>query len=202
MRSVNLASQPFENLRGLRRVKWGLLLIGALAWALAGIKFWDYAAGSSEETREQLATVDAEIAALRTQLDAKVDSIRRADLEERNQRVTFLNTKLAERAFPWSRLFQDLSQVQPDGVRLHRLAPQVQSNRDGIVPAHVELTLEGVSRQRETWYQFVDQLFEHPRFFAPDMGSERERDNVTEFRMQVFYRTELEAGSVKEASQE
>lgn len=189
--SINLAAQPFENRRPLTRVKWLLLLLGVLTWGLAALKYWDYAAGSSEETRAQLQAVEAEISEINAQLNQAEQVVAAADLAQRNARMQFLNAKLGERAFPWSRLFHDLGRVQPNNVRLHRLTPTLEVDEDSGLPGFVSLALDGSARHREAWYRFVDGLFKHPRFAAPRMISENQDEGQIAFRLDVAYLTDL-----------
>ncbi len=191
--AINLASGPFENRRPISRVKWLFLLLGVLLWGVVAVKFWDYAAGSSEETRNQLMMVEAEIAELSQQLDQAERRLQAAEIEQRNERTMFLNTKLGERAFPWSRLFQDLAAAQPRGVRLRRVTPDVEeSEEESGLPNFAKLSLDGIAQERDIWYVFVDKLFEHESFVAPEMLSESEEDEGgTDFRLDVLYRTGL-----------
>lgn len=190
--AINLAASPFENRRLVTRVKWLLLMLGALVWSVAGLKYWDYAAGSSEETRAQLQAVEGEIDAMNERLGEIEGTLRPADLEQRNARMQFLNTKLGERAFPWSRLFQDLGRVQPHGVRLHRLTPAQELDEISGLPGYASLALDGSAKNREIWYRFVDRLFEHPRFKSPEMISESVDEGEVKFRLDVQYLTALE----------
>lgn len=190
--SINLAARPFENLRPVVRTKWLLLGLGVLLWSLAAVKYWDYAAGSSEETRTRLAEVNAEIASLNKDLNGAEATLRASALEERNPRMDFLNAKLGERAFPWSQLFEDLGRVQPRPVRLHRLTPKVEDHDESGLPGYAQLSLDGSARNREVWYRFVDRMFEHPRFEAPRMISENLDEGEVDFKLSVLYRLALE----------
>lgn len=189
--SINLASRPFENRRPVQRTKWLLIVLGVVAWSLAAVKYWDYAAGSSEETRTRLAAVDGEIRSLNESLNDAEATLRESALDERNLRMVFLNAKLGERAFPWSRLFQNLGRVQPNAVRLHRLTPEIQENEESGLPGYAQLSLDGSARNREVWYRFVDRLFEHPRFEAPRMISENQDEGEVDFKLTVLYRLDL-----------
>lgn len=198
---INLSASPFENLRPINRIKWLLLVLGIVVWGITTIKYWDYAAGSSEETRSRLHAVEAEISALNRSLTEAENTLRQADLEARNERMAFLNAKLGERAFPWSQLFQDLGQAQPYRVRLHGVRPKIEQDEDSGLPGYALLSLEGSAQNRTAWYRFVDRLFEHPRFESPQMISEDPRDGQVEFRLQVLYRIGMEAAAESEAAE-
>jgi len=187
--AINLASTPFENRRPVSRVKWLLVVFGVLVWSLVAVKFWDYAAGSSEETRGQLEAVEAQIAAINEQLNQAERRLRDSDIEARNARTEFLNAKLAERSFPWSQLFRDLAAAQPYAVRLQRVTPKVAEPDGDRGPSLLaDLSLDGTAQKRDNWYRFVDKLFAHERFVAPQMMSENESEDGTDFRLVVSYR--------------
>lgn len=189
--SINLASRPFENLRPVQRTKWLLIVFGVLVWGLTAVKYWDYAAGSSEETRTRLNEVNGEIASLNEQIVEAEATLQAAALEERNQRMAFLNTKLGERAFPWSQLFQDLGGVQPWPLRLHRVTPKIENDEESGLPSYAQLSLDGSARKRDVWYRFVDLMFEHPRFEAPRMISENVDEGEIDFKLTVRYRLDF-----------
>ena len=195
--NINLSSRPFENLRPVNRVRWLLFILGLVVWGIAAIKYWDYAAGSSEDTRARLHAVEVEIGDLGQSLADAESRLQQANLEVRNERMAFLNARLGERAFPWSQLFQDLGRVQPYRVRLHRVTPRIEDDEDSGLPGYASLSLDGSAQNRTAWYRFVDRLFEHPRFESPRMISENPKDGDIEFKLDVLYRIELESAPVE-----
>jgi len=190
----NLAARPFVNRRPLRRVAIAAWILGGLLALFDAGVYWRYASG---EGRRQQRTGELEegLAAERARIDAAVDVLAAIDLEWQSEQVRFVNLKADQQSFSWSRLFDQLAEVLPDGVRLAKLNPgsqRVDARRmalDGVTaarPRHVNLAMGGSARDSEALYEFVDALFAHPAFERPDLENERERDEV-EFSLSAVY---------------
>lgn len=192
--ALNLSRRPFLNSRPVVRAALALWLLG-LALLLGNVSlFWSYLSGS-EDKRAEIAGRDAAIArqqdAIR-QLEARLASF---DLEQQNEKIDFLNRRIAERTFSWSLLFNRMAEVLPNDVRLQRLTPATGKRREnerlrsaGVVrrdsPAddgRVGLTITGVAKNDEALDQFVNRLFDHPSF-GKDVNPTREvRDEETSY---------------------
>jgi type IV pilus assembly PilN-like protein len=198
MEPLNLARRPFLNSRPVVRIALLLWALG-LALLLANVYFfWDYLTRSADK-RQQIARGKQEIErqqAVARELEGRLDGI---DLLRLNEKVDFLNQKIAERTFSWSLLLDRLADVQPNDVRLNRLAPltgerakrdlqRARGERAGSSPEEVFLTITGESRSDEALLRFVDNLFAHPGFRDPDLTrEERGEDNLVKFELNVFY---------------
>jgi hypothetical protein len=196
--SLNLARRPFLNSRPVTRAAFALWLLG-LALLLGNVSlFWSYLSGSADK-RAEIAGRDAAIArqqAAIRQLEGRLASF---DLARQNERIDFLNRKIAERTFSWSLLFDRLAEVLPNDVRLKRLTPvsearrQAQrlrrSRRDLVEDGRVDLTILGESREDEALLQFVDNLFAHPAFGEPNLTREarEEEGDLVQFEITVSY---------------
>ena len=186
-----------------------LWLAGAALLAVNVTLFWRYASGS-EETAARLDEIERRTESTRQSIAALDRELAGLDLEAQNQKVAFLNQKIAERAFSWSLLFDRLAEVLPDDVRLSRLAPRpLRDARAGSSPSprpavsrpvgsavaaaleddRVLLTIDGVARKEEALYQFMDNLFAHPAFGGEPNLSRESRDNAQqiEFDIQAVY---------------
>jgi len=196
----NLAREPFGNSRPVRR-------LSALLWVLAiGLAAWNiqayFASGAGATARRhELERLRSENAESRRRIDTLEADLRRADLERVNLQTEYLNQRIAERAFSWNLLFDDLVAVMPRQVRVQRLAPEgfrdERAGRTGRAPLSAErrvsLRISGEAADDESLLEFVDRLFEHPAFDAPNLSSEsRTRAGGLDFEMTVGY---LPAGS-------
>ncbi len=190
--TLNLARQPFINSRPVRRlvlVLWGLSAVMVVANALFYTRHF-----SGQEARRARLRALAEQEVTERQLLADLESeLAAADLEWQNRQVGFLNLRIAERTFPWSRLFDRLAAALPRNVRLTRLRPRVERSagpeRAATVTETVLLDLRGEARGDDAILKFVNKLFRHPAFRDPDLSSESRRDraNVIEFALTVRY---------------
>jgi Tfp pilus assembly protein PilN len=120
--SLNLARRVFVNTRPVRRL--ALLLWGAGAVLLLADVwlFWSYFTASAEK-RGRLAALETEAAEERRLIAGLETELRRFDLARQNEEVAFVNRRIAERTFGWSRLFDDLAEVLPWDVRISGLSP-------------------------------------------------------------------------------
>lgn len=206
----NLAREPFENLRPVRRIS---ALIASIALALTAWNvgtWWRVGAGAAEKVAEhERLTTDA--AAARARIATLEGDLGAADLEARNREAEFLNDRIAERTFSFNRLLDRLVETMPRGVRVHSLTPQRDaversSSRAGSVrrsaPSSassglVTLKIDGEAQDDEALLEFVDRLFAHPAFLDPDLASEsRTSTGGLEFALTVAYRPEAEPAAV------
>lgn len=199
----NLARAPFVNERPVRRLAATLWVLFAIVGGLAA---WQSVA-SRQSTGDRLAELlrlNTETAAARERSAALERELRAADLPAQNERTAFLNRRLAERAFSWSRLLERVTEVMPRGVRLVRLSPEgfASEKRRAGTPARtaattrVELRVSGEAEETEALLEFVDRLFQHPAFDQPNLSRESElKDSRIQFELAVAYLPEAGAES-------
>jgi Tfp pilus assembly protein PilN len=209
--SLNLARRSFVNSRPVVRTALLLWTVGVLLLLGNVFLFWSYLSGSSAK-RAELARLEQSV---QTQQKAVADlegRLSRLDLERQNEQVAFLNRKIAERTFSWSLLFDRLSEVLPDDVRLIQLQPAAIAgdDRPGARPVpsttlrgrrepgtsdRVPLFIQAESKSDEALSELVDRLFAHPAFEDPDVSREtRDEDNNNRLRFDLRV-TYIPAGS-------
>ena len=186
---INLAERPFRNTRPVSRVTILLWVVGIALLGLNASRYWDYYSGTSDESLERLETVRLGITQ-ETQKSRDLEArLAQLDLETQNLEVAFLNQMIAERAFSWSQLFDDLGQVQPRDVRLQRLTPRVtiHSGAGDAASDRVAIDIDGTARTDDAVLEFLDALFEHPSFHSPNLTRDVRRPQGVLFAMQVTY---------------
>jgi len=143
---LNLATAPQANNRPF---VVGSALIGAAA--LIALLLLAHAAYSSWQDQRQLR---AQISSLQSQI--RVSQAQQQQLAEyfhspQAQRVldrsAFLNSLIDERSFPWTRIFTDLEQTLPPGVRVISIAPRLANSR-----AEVKLEVGAENGASETQF--------------------------------------------------
>jgi len=202
---LNLASRPFLNRRPVVRFR---ILAWSLSLILLAVNAVAYRANleDSTELRQRLSEQRSEIDAERQEVLRLRNRLAAVDPEKQNARVAYLNRRIAERTFPWGRLFDQLGEVMPRGVRLRSLNPtqdrraQVGVGDDaGSVP--VRLSVSGTAEDDEDLYEFVDALYGHPAFEQPALGQEASDDRgQVGFSLTVLFRPDAE--SVPAAAEE
>jgi Tfp pilus assembly protein PilN len=188
--SLNLASHPFVNSRPVRRLVLVLWCLGALL-IVANLFFYTRHFSGQQTRRDRLDALTEQQGREQDRLVELEGELAGFDLAWQNRQVEFLNLRIAERVFPWSRLFDRLTEAMPEPVRLTRLRPQIKSlsvSADGREET-VQLEIRAEARDEEAMLEFVGQLFEHPAFRYPNLASEnrRAKSNVTEFALTATY---------------
>jgi Tfp pilus assembly protein PilN len=195
---INLASRPFVNDRPVARVTAALWVLGALLALAAGWSFWGYFAGR-EDQREELASIEAAMEREREAIVGLSRELAAIPLDNQNQRVRFLNQRIAERAFSWSLLFDRLAEILPADVRLLSLAPRVEFGEDGRrrgraaaadEPApgeRVLLQVQAAARRQEAILELLDALFASDSFERPNLAQESREGGETRFTLSVVY---------------
>lgn len=189
-RSLNLATRGFSNLRPHRRAALTLAVVGLGLLGVNAFLYGRYQAGSAE-IRSQLRAVETKI---EEELQAVQDleaALLRLDLEAQNEQVAFLNDRIAERTFPWSRLFDRLEEVLPPEVRLSSLNPTTESRgrRRGTRAGDesVLLAISGEAEGDEGLVAFLDALFSHPSFGDPNLVQESREGGLVRFQLSARY---------------
>ena len=191
---INLASRPFVNARPVARVTAALWALGALLALAAGWSFWSYFAGR-EDQRQELASIEAAMEREREAIDGLSRELAAIPLDNQNQRVRFLNQRIAERAFSWSLLFDHLAEILPADVRLLSLAPRVGFGGDGRRGAELDgaagdrvlLQVQAVARRPEAILELLDALFDSDAFERPNLAQESREGAETRFTLSVIY---------------
>lgn len=202
--TVNLSARPFVNRRPVVRLSlllWaaGLLLLAGNLWL-----YWEFLSGRGDldarrrEVSEQISVEERRIAALSDELDSY-------DLGDQNEQVAYLNQRIEQRRFSWSRLFDELSDLLPRDVRLVRLAPSkgdeqpgrrrtrtAAAGADGVAASdgRVPLAIEAQARTDEAILDLVDALFADEDFERPNL-IQQARDqgsSLIGFSLSVYYR--------------
>jgi Tfp pilus assembly protein PilN len=200
--SLNLSRRPYVNSRPVVRTALLLWTVGSLLLLGNVFLFWSYLSGSTEmrAERDRLEENVVNQQKVVSDLEARLSQL---ELGQQNEQVAFLNRKIAERTFSWSLLFQRLSEVLPDDVRLLQLQPAAIAGDDrpgarqappttlrGRRPLgtsdRVPLIIQAEAKTDEAQLQFLDRLFAHPAFDDPDISREtHDEDNENRLRFDV-----------------
>ena len=187
--SLNLSSQPFVNSRPVRRLVLVLWCLSALVIAADLFLYARYFSGQ-QSRRDRLDALIQQEGSARERLAELERELAGFDLDWQNRQVEFLNLRIAKRVFPWSRLFDRLTEVLPEQVRLTRLRPEiVRLSGSGGLDQVVSLEIRAEAGSEEAMLDFVSRLFEHPAFRDPNLASETRRSDssITDFDLTVAY---------------
>jgi Tfp pilus assembly protein PilN len=131
---LNLATAPQENNRPF--------LVGALLAGTLGIIVFLFLARAayvswhaSRDLRAEISRLEDQIRADRQRRQVLAAYFHGAAVQNILDRSTFLNSLIDERSFPWTKIFTDLEQTLPPGVRVISISPKLLNGR-------AEVTLE------------------------------------------------------------
>ena len=194
---LNLASRPFANNRPVVRLTVALWTAAILFLAADALLFGGYYRGRKDQ-RQQLAQVEAEIAAGRAAVGRLDHDLAADDVDQLNLRTELVNEKIAERTFAWGQLFDQLATILPNDVRLLSLTPQRPAasaagrRRRGPAPPtaaadRVRLEIVGAARRDDAILELLDALFADPAFEDPNLASESRQQGEVRFSLSAAY---------------
>ncbi len=132
---LNLATSPLESNRRFA-VASTMLGLFALA-ALAGLSARAYSIWRSDkEFRTRQDALELQIAKLQQQRQGLGAFFDNSETVQRRQRAAYLNSLIQQRAFPWIKIFMDLEQILPEGVRVVSIEPKLEGDN---VQLHVQI---------------------------------------------------------------
>ena len=122
---------------------------------------------------------------LRTETSALQDRIRASEVQQQElaaffkttgaqqvlDRAAFLNSLIGQRSFPWTKIFMDLEQTLPAGVRIVKISPRLVSGR-----AEVELEVGAASDEGKI--QFLEAIEKSKVFSGLQVKQERRIDQA------------------------
>ncbi|HVS63009.1 MAG TPA: hypothetical protein VMT85_05820 [Thermoanaerobaculia bacterium] len=205
---LNLSRSPFVNRRPVRRLTMALWVAASVLLVVNVLLIWSHRSGSVEG-RAELARVRA-AAAREVELGRLLrDELGSLRLSDQNAHVDFLNQRIAQRAFPWSRLFDQLVEVLPRGVRLRSLFPGIGAeesrrsrSRRTVLDARVRLSISAQAEDGEAMLELIDRLFAHPAFDRPNLIRETGDGSTVGFQLDVLYQPDLESTARAQAAGE
>ena len=183
---VNLSTEPLENTRPFLA---GTALAGAFAIlalvALSGAAYHSWRA--NRDMHMQIARDETQISANLGQQQDLAAFFKTSQAQEVLDRAAFLNSLIDQRSFPWTKLFMDIEQILPPGVRVISISPKLENGR-----AEVILSVGAMSDESEI--KFLKALEESRAFSGVRVGVERhvtEQNNQdkVELSLTVWYET-------------
>src|SRR5579862_3797472 len=161
---LNLATNPASS---GRRFAFGAAVIGGAA-VLALLLLSSRAYFMSRDARsqkDQLSQLQGEIDRLNVDRSNLQAFFMQPDVVKLRDRSTYLNSLIDERSFPWTRIFMDLENILPEGVRVTQIAPK-------LVGGHIELKLQAGAISDDAKLKFLRTLESSRSFSHIELMSE------------------------------
>lgn len=200
-RPLDLAQRPFVNRRPVVRLSLVLWLAGGLLLAGNVYLYWDFLAGRGN-VHAELRRVEEDIAIEERRTAALSEELAAVDLEAQNAQVAYLNQRIEQRRFSWSRLFDQLAALLPEDVRIQSLTPRAgeAGRRRGagaelLAQGKVLLEIQAAARSDEAILEVVDALFADPDFERPNLIQQsRDDGGLVRFNVEVIYHSPTPPG--------
>ncbi len=177
---LNLASRPYRDYSPVYAVVVVMSLVTAFLLLNNVETYYRY----RHETRSTHAKIER--LKIQTQQERQRQEIadrrlKALDLSRLNAQTRFINAKLAERAFSWSLLLDELESVIDRDVRLLSVTPHFQEN------GTIQLAMEFQSKGPEGMIKTINRMHADPQFRNPFPNSERVIDGGYAFGLAVNY---------------
>jgi Tfp pilus assembly protein PilN len=167
---LNLATAPQPNRRPFLAAAALAGTVGVLALALVShaayrswlasrqlrvdVNHWEQEIRTGQQTQQELAAY-----------------FRSPGAQQTLDRSAFLNSLIDERSFPWTKIFMDLEQTLPPGVRVVSISPQ-------LVNGRAEVTLEVGAASDESKIQFLQAIEKSKTFSGMIVKDERRSEQL------------------------
>lgn len=128
---LNLSTTPQPNKRPFlagSSAAGAIGLIALLFLGTAAFRSWR----SNRQIRTELSRWQGEIRQSRTRQDALEKYFKSPEAQQVLDRSAFLNSLIDERSFPWTKVFMDLEQTLPPGVRVVSITPRLKDGRADV----------------------------------------------------------------------
>lgn len=153
----NLATTPLENNRRFITGSSILAIIGLGVMMLLAV----HAIQARRANREMRVTVDNlrdQVRTAQREQESLRNAFKSAQAEEALRRSEFLNGLIEARTFPWTKMFADLEQILPPGVRVISISPKM--DKAGLVT--VVFSVGAVNDEQEI--KFLNAIDTSPAF--------------------------------------
>jgi type IV pilus assembly protein PilN len=185
---LNLASRPYRDYRPVYAAVVVMSLLTAFLM-LENVETYYRYIHETRATRAKIAGVEAETAKERQRGQQVEQRLGQIDLSHLDAQTKFVNAKLAERAFSWSALLDQLETILTNDVRLEAVSPSFAE--DGSV----KLALQFESKSSEGLITTINRLNDDDHFENPFPSSESSdpATGIFKFGLTVNYHPQGEA---------
>jgi Tfp pilus assembly protein PilN len=179
---LNLATRPYRDYRPVYAVVVAVSLLTA-ALLLNNVETYYRYTQETRTTRARIAELERRTADEQRKADELSRRLAGVDVKSLNAEAKYVNTQIAQRAFSWSELLDQLETALPRSVRVNSLAPSFDKS------GSVHLALVCSSKSPEGLIDTINSLNRAARFSKPFPTSTvtEEKGTMTNFSIGVDY---------------
>ena len=179
---LNLASRPYRDYRPVYAVVV-LLSLATAFLMLNNIETYYRYIHETKSTRAKIAQVEEQARLEKQKEEQARQRLQGLDLKKLDQQTRFINAKLAERAFSWSRLLDELESILADDVRLMSVAPTF------VPETGITLSLSFQAKSADGMITTINRMNLDPQFEDAFPSSETSDDaGIYTFQITAKYR--------------
>lgn len=179
---LNLASRPYRDYTPVYVVAIVLALITGFLMINNIQTAWRYV-GNTEETRAEIARVEAEAANETRAAETLERSAAGINVRALAAETEYINAQIAERAFSWSNLLDTMERVLPRNVRLMTLNPTIHPE------GGVDLAITARSKAHDGMINMLRTMLADPHFSDAFPGNiSQNEDGSYSFTLSTTYR--------------
>ena len=177
---LNLAARPYRDYRPVYAAVVAMSLLTAFLMLNNVDTYFRYI-HETQSTRAKIARVQADAEKERKNVAAAEQRLASINLEQLDARTKFINAKLAERAFSWSALLDQLETILAKDVRLVSVSPSFTEQG----PINLSLSFE--AKTGEGMIETINRMNADPRFRSPFPSNETASDTGYRFNLSAQY---------------
>ena len=167
---LNLAARPFRDYRPVYAVVVAMSLVAAFLMLYNVDTYYRYI-HETQNTRAKIVRLEEQTRRER-ELGRSVDQrLKSVDVKLLDDQTRFINARLAERAFSWSALLDELETVLADDVRILDISPQFNAETRAI-----SLQMNFESKTPDGLVETLNRMHADPQFSNPFPGTQAMND--------------------------
>lgn len=190
---LNLAARPYRDYRPVYAVVVVLSLLTAFLM-LNNIETYYRYVHETKSTRAEIARVEEQTRVEQQKQESARARLQNLDLSRLDDQTRFINAKLTERAFSWSRLLDELESILADDVRLISVTPTFDEEGGGV---RLDLTFQ--ARSADGMITTINRMNLDPQFEDAFPTTETQDETGFKFVLTAKYRPDTGTGSVQQA---
>jgi hypothetical protein len=186
---LNLAARPYRDYRPVYAAVVVLSLLTAFLM-LNNVETYYRYVRETKSTRAKIAELEQQVARERESEQVARRRLQGLDLTRLDQQTKFVNAKLAERAFSWSQLLDELESILADDVRLVSVSPAFDKN--GLIM----LSLAFQSKSGDGMITTINRMNADPQFADAFPTTESQIEGGYAFTLNARYMPQARSGGV------
>jgi len=177
---LNLAARPYRDYRPVYAVVVVVSLLTAFLMLNNVDTYYRYVR-ETKSTRAKIAQLEEQTRKERELETRARQRLQGLDLVRLDEQTKYINAKLAERSFSWSRLLDELESLLADDVRLLSVSPVFDES------GRIDLSLDFQSKSGDGMITTINRMNADPQFEGAFPSSESQIEGGYSFEISVQY---------------